>query len=315
MTTVSKLTDQAEAYSQQYGIPAGDTPGVNDAMDAFRHAYGSAVLARDYGSGLAEHGGIAWEILGLLNGDTEAASRMDAWNNGVGRSILEKLGPNPTNAEIAAEVKKAFDQGRLVTKPTYPAGESPFKKVDPKSNGSFNDARNFIPRRDPLVFDLDGDGLELAGASGVVLFDHNADGTKTGTGWAKPDDGFLVRDINGNGTIDTGRELFGVDTVKSNNTFATDGFDALRDLDSNHDGFITSADAAFGELKIWQDANQDGISQSTELKTLAQLNITRIGVNGSSTGPQAGQVINNNLVALSGTFTERPDKSRWRHRL
>ena len=58
----------------------------------------------------------------------------------------------------------------------------------------------------------------------------------------------------------TGRELFGVDTLKSNGAFAADGFDALRDLDSNHDGFITSADMLFGELKIWQDTNQDGIS-------------------------------------------------------
>jgi hypothetical protein len=112
-----------------------------------------------------------------------------------------------------------------------------------------------------------------------------------------------VRDLNGNGTIDTGRELFGVDTIKSNGALATQGFDALKDLDSNGDGFITSADAAFGELKVWQDTNQDGISQSGELKTLSQLNITSIGVNGTTTGPQAGQVINNNSVALSATYT------------
>jgi hypothetical protein len=168
----------------------------------------------------------------------------------------------------------------------------------------FADARNFIIRRDPLVLDLDGDGLELSAASGNTLFDHNADGIKTGTGWARPDDGFLVRDLDGNVTIDTGRELFGVDTIKSNGALATQGFDALADLDTNNDGFITSADAAFGELKIWQDTNQDGISQASELKTLAQLNITSIGVNGSTSGPQAGQVINNNSVALSATYTK-----------
>ena len=170
-------------------------------------------------------------------------------------------------------------------------------------NTNFLSARNFVIQSDPLVLDLDGDGLELTGASGAILFDHNADNIKTGTGWAGRDDGFLVRDLNGNGTIDTGRELFGVDTIKSNNTLATQGFDALRDLDSNADGQITSADAAYGQLKVWQDANQDGISQSTELKTLAQQGITRIGLNGTSTGPQAGQTINNNQVALSTTFT------------
>ncbi|WP_457307008.1 hypothetical protein, partial [Polaromonas sp. P5_E6] len=90
--------------------------------------------------------------------------------------------------------------------------------VDPLANTRFFDARNIVVRRDPLVMDLDGDGLELTGASGSILFDHNGDGIKTGTGWARPDDGFLVRDLNGNGTIDTGRELFGVDTIKSNST-------------------------------------------------------------------------------------------------
>jgi hypothetical protein len=174
---------------------------------------------------------------------------------------------------------------------------------DPLTNTSFNSARAIVLQRDPLVLDLDGDGLELSAASGNVLFDHNADGIKTGTGWARPDDGFLVRDLNGNGSIDSGCELFGVDTVKSNGQLATQGFDALADLDANGDGQITSADAAWGQLQVWRDVNQDGISQAGELSGLDALGITRIGLNGSSTGPQAGQTINNNRVALSTTFT------------
>ena len=59
------------------------------------------------------------------------------------------------------------------------------------------------------MFDLDGDGVELAPADGSVLFDHDADGVRTGTQWVRPDDGLLVRDRDGNGTIDSGRELFG----------------------------------------------------------------------------------------------------------
>jgi hypothetical protein len=37
--------------------------------------------------------------------------------------------------------------------------------------------------RDPLAIDLDGDGIETIGADGTVVFDHNGDGVKTGTGW------------------------------------------------------------------------------------------------------------------------------------
>jgi Ca2+-binding RTX toxin-like protein len=204
---------------------------------------------------------------------------------------------------VAAAVVLSIGTSILAAYWGHKAGVGLGEAISEAANKYFFDARNIVIRRDPLVLDLDGDGLELSAASGNTLFDHNADGIKTGTGWAKPDDGFLVRDLNNNGLIDTGRELFGVDTIKSNGALATQGFDALKDLDSNNDGFITSADAAFGELKVWQDTNQDGISQASELKTLAQLNITSIGVNGSTSGPQAGQVINNNSVALSATYT------------
>ena len=187
---------------------------------------------------------------------------------------------------------------------TDPFTGMPTNDIDSIANTATTSALSWTPRRDPLVLDLDGDGLELVGASSSLLFDHNADDIRTGTGWVNAQDGLLVRDINGNGKIDTGRELFGVDTLKTNGSRATDGFDALRDLDSNHDGFITSADAAFGQLKVWRDQNQDGVSQAGELKTVAEWGITSIGVNGTSAGPQAGQTINNNLVALSTTFTQ-----------
>ncbi|HYP84610.1 hypothetical protein [Variovorax sp.] len=77
------------------------------------------------------------------------------------------------------------------------------------------------PRRDPLVLDLDGDGIETTSTRDgtVILFDHDADGVKTGTGWVKSDDGWLVLDRNGNGTIASGRELFGVDTLKATGRF------------------------------------------------------------------------------------------------
>lgn len=63
------------------------------------------------------------------------------------------------------------------------------------------------PRRDPLTLDLDGDGIETTSSRDgtIILFDHDGDGIKTATGWIKPDDGWLVLDRNGNGSIDFGR--------------------------------------------------------------------------------------------------------------
>jgi hypothetical protein len=133
-----------------------------------------------------------------------------------------------------------------------------------------------------LVFDLNGDGVKLTprakGTWTQILFDHNADGVRTGTAWVDADDGLLVLDRDDNGTIDSGRELFGNDTLLANDQKASDGHTALAMLDSDNDGQITSQDAAYSRLRIWRDHNQDGIFNPDELQSLADAHITRIGL-------------------------------------
>ena len=153
-------------------------------------------------------------------------------------------------------------------------------------NDMFNAAQRYIPpRRDPLTLDLDGDGLETVpvSATNPILFDHNGDGIKTGTGWVKGDDGFLVLDRDGNGTIDSGRELFGdstplFDTEGHEIGKAADGFDALAQEDTNHDGTVNAQDDRWNDLRIWQDANQNGISEAGELRTMDAAGIASINV-------------------------------------
>ncbi|XPF95837.1 hypothetical protein ACM9HF_07450 [Colwellia sp. RE-S-Sl-9] len=82
--------------------------------------------------------------------------------------------------------------------------------------------------KDPLLLDLDGDGIETVNIDIGVLFDHTADGLKQGTGWVAADDGLLVLDIDGNGAIDSGRELFGDNTLLTDGTNAENGFAALK---------------------------------------------------------------------------------------
>jgi hypothetical protein len=163
-------------------------------------------------------------------------------------------------------------------------------------------SRFTAPRRDPLTLDLDGDGLETSGLSATnpILFDHDGDGVRNGTGWVRPDDGFLALDRNGNGLIDSGRELFGDATIKSDGTRAADGFAALADLDSNADGKISSLDAQFASLRVWRDLNQDGISQSGELFTLDALGIAAIDVARTANNQT---LANGNQIADLGTYT------------
>jgi hypothetical protein len=161
------------------------------------------------------------------------------------------------------------------------------------------------------MLDLDGDGLELKRADGSILFDHNADTIRTGTGWIGADDGILVRDLNGNGSIDSGRELFGIDTLKADGRNAVNGFDALADLDSNADGQLNTADLAWNTLQVWRDLDQDGVSDAGELLGLEALRINRIGAAGSTTnatgGSQAGTTVNGNFIAQSASFTREVD--------
>ena len=187
-----------------------------------------------------------------------------------------------------------FWKARLLTAP------ADGNKIDQEVADKWNAARNWRPMwRDPLILDLDGDGIETSGVT-TILFDHDGDGIKTGTGWVSADDGFLVLDRNGNGSIDNGTELFGDATALHGGGRAADGFAALTQEDSNHDGKVDQLDASWHQLRVWRDVNQDGISQTEELLTLSQLGIASISTAKTRHGWLLG---NGNQLAERGTYT------------
>lgn len=131
-----------------------------------------------------------------------------------------------------------------------------------------------FPPASPLVLDMDGDGIELISlANSSAYFDLDEDGFAQYTGWVKGDDALLAYDANGNGVIDDGSELFGSATE--------DGFTQLAAFDTNGNGFITAADAQWGDLLVWQDANEDGITNVGELMSLSAAGISSISINNS----------------------------------
>ena len=137
----------------------------------------------------------------------------------------------------------------------------------------FARATDFRALCDPLIIDLNGDGLALNGwANSGVNFDLNDDGLAEESGWtlAGSDDAFLAIDKNNNGNIDDINELFG--------NQITAGFAELAQYDSNHDQLINAADSQFELLKIWQDLDADGIVDTGELKSLAEHNIESISL-------------------------------------
>ena len=130
----------------------------------------------------------------------------------------------------------------------------------------------------PIILDLDGTGINTVGLSAGVHFDHAADGFAERTGWVAQGDGLLVWDRNGNGEIDSGRELFGSETVLGNGLGAVNGFAALAELDANGDGVIDASDPLFAELRVWVDANLDGRTGEGELLTLEEAGVRAINV-------------------------------------
>ena len=130
----------------------------------------------------------------------------------------------------------------------------------------------------PLVFDLNGNGIETLGKDAGVHFDHDGNGFAELTGWVGSNDGLLVLDRDGNGQIDNGSELFGDQSVLANGKKAANGFLALADFDGNGDKVINAQDEIYSQLRIWKDGNSNGKADEGELLTLEEAGIASINL-------------------------------------
>jgi hypothetical protein len=137
--------------------------------------------------------------------------------------------------------------------------------------------------KSPIIIDVLGNGFALTDAKGGVEFDIIGTGTVELLSWtqAGSDDAFLALDRNGNGVIDNGGELFGNFTPQPLplDGNARNGFWALTSFDSNRDGKIDKDDPIFANLRLWQDTNHNGKSESSELHQLKKLGLTTIDLN------------------------------------
>ncbi|MCU4479508.1 hypothetical protein CAT59_06500 [Acinetobacter pittii] len=178
----------------------------------------------------------------------------------------------------------------------FPDDWNPWKNIDRNSDGV---KKYHI--YDPVVLDLDGDGIETIAANkwAGVLFDHDNDGIRTSTGWVGSDDGILVLDRNGDGVINDGSELFGDSVTLKDGSQASNGYAALAEFDSNGDGKVNAEDTNFEQLKVWRDLNQDGVSQTNELFGLTELGIQSLNLNHTNTDTALG---NDNILAQTGSF-------------
>ncbi|MBO9621149.1 MAG: hypothetical protein J7500_00215 [Sphingomonas sp.] len=151
----------------------------------------------------------------------------------------------------------------------------------------------------PVVLDLDGNGVDLVSIKKAnARFDMNGDGAGDDTGWISKRDGFLVIDRDDDGRITTGAEL----SLAAEDEEALSGLEGLARLDSNRDGKVDASDARFAELKLWVDANGNGVSDAGELRTLAAAGIKSIRVTGTASRDRAIN-IGDGAVLATASFT------------
>lgn len=131
---------------------------------------------------------------------------------------------------------------------------------------------------EPLVINLGGGPYRLTGLDDPVSFDIHADRHRLSMGWTarNADIAFVALDLNGNGVIDDGSELFGNASPLRNGTRAANGFEALAQYDANGDGIIDRRDPIWQSLLLWIDRNHNGISEPEELQRIASSSVTGI---------------------------------------
>ncbi|WP_319004535.1 S8 family serine peptidase [Methylobacillus caricis] len=202
-----------------------------------------------------------------------------------------------------------------------------FHRIELKADGSFTiesasyrntaqDAKSLTQQQtandpskteysDPLVLDAGNDGILLN--AGGVDFDYDADGIAEPIAWTAPTDPLLVIDLNRDGRINNGSELVALtDDGSPLNLLSLD----TAAQGGNGDGRLDSEDAAYWQLKLWTDRNQDGYASPGELQSLNDLGITSIDLDPAhiQTATIAGKP---GVQGVTATYTDGSQRVLW----
>ena len=219
----------------------------------------------------------------------------------------EELPENPEELPLISDSKEGEEIPWISNCPPVPE-DGTTKTQDENSTSIPESTKDEIEKlwktaensRSPLVVDLDGDNkIETISTDGGIHFDFDNNQKVENSGWIGKNEGFLVRDINGNGQIDNGTEMFGNHTLLQNGKNAANGFEALKDLDTNKNGKFDAEDEAWSEVKVWRDSNTNGRVDEGELLTLEQAGIESINL-GYNYQKNANE--NGNIEIQQGTF-------------
>jgi hypothetical protein len=170
---------------------------------------------------------------------------------------------------------------------------------------------------DPLILDLNGDGIRTSGDGRPISFDLDADGAPELITWLEPDseDAFLWTDLNQNNRVDDGAELFGIGTLLPDGRRASNGYEALAMYDTparggDGNGRIDVQDAIWSQLRLWRDDNHDRRCDGDERAPISRYGVISIGLTTVNLGfaDESGT-----LHLLRGSYTLRNHGSVEEH--
>ena len=324
--TVAKATPYGKIFAVTDGVISGVFDANGNPDKSMNDVIGTAATAILMGEALGALGFTIGGPIGGIIGATIGGVVGAVWGEDFYELGIKAALKAMELADQAAErYNKLYDE-------TVKFWNDLFNDVGDEISKTLQDAKNFYSQLfssifnfsiyDPLALDLNGDGKiginpisitasdKKSGSnnneSGGAYFDHNGDGVSHRSSWISKEDGILTYDRNGNGNIDDGSELFGnftqIKDKDGNKRLAKDGYEALKEFDSNNDGLIDNKDDKFKDLKIWQDANSNGISDEGELKSLDELGIASLSLNHNEVNEDLG---GGNTLSLKGSYIKK----------
>ena len=215
-----------------------------------------------------------------------------------------KVDPSGTNLKLASGTVQ--DGAFMMNLPSFfgaNLASDPKISIVPYNNATAGAAVSYsFTLFSPLVLSFNGaEDLQTVSMGAGVRFDLMGFGQRQASGWIHSSQGGLLAvDLNDNGRIDDGTELFGQATMLYGRR-AVNGFEALAQYDLNQDGVIDARDPIYSKLKVWYDLNQDGFSQSNELISLEKSGVTSISLSYKEVDEQH-QMNNGNKVMYKAKF-------------
>ncbi len=144
---------------------------------------------------------------------------------------------------------------------------------------------------DPLVINLDTNVASVSDKK--IMFDLDADGEKDSISMLGSSSGYLSLDLNEDGIINDGSELFG--------TGSGDGFKDLSVYDSDCNGWIDEADEIFEKLRICVfDGDGEQKLYSLKEKDIGAIYLGNVNTDFSLTDQKTGRV--SAAIRKSGIF-------------